>query len=183
MARRRGHGRGAAAGRRPDARGVARRGRPDGTRIAFAADRGRNHDLDGRSSIFVVDVASGDVTTIAGGNDALFSSPAWTLDGSRSSPWATGSRAASTAAACGASRPTARTRARAAGTDLLAASELKPDASMNSDVTIGEGARLVPSADGDHVLFRRRSREPTSCGGSRSTATTSRNGSPTTATT
>ena len=39
------------------------------------------------------------------------------------------------------------------GTDLLAESGLKPDAALNSDVTIGEGGYLVPGADGETVLF------------------------------
>ena len=39
------------------------------------------------------------------------------------------------------------------GVDLLARSELKPDAAMNSDVTLGEAPRLVPTADGRAVLF------------------------------
>ena len=41
---------------------------PDGTRIAFTANRQPHHDLDGRSSVFAVDVATGVVTTIAGGS-------------------------------------------------------------------------------------------------------------------
>ncbi len=127
---------------------------PDGKRIAFAANRRRDPDLDGRSSIFAVDVASGDITTIAGGNDAFFVEPTWTADGTaivaigdrfprvgyRSAVWrfaADGSESGSRG-----------------GTDLLTTSELKPDAAMNSDVTLGEGGRVFVAADGKHVLFR-----------------------------
>ena len=54
---------------------------PDGTRIAFTANRRPQPDLDGRSSVFVVDVASREVTTIVGGADTLFAGPTWTRDG------------------------------------------------------------------------------------------------------
>ncbi len=127
---------------------------PDGTRIAFTANRRRDPDLDERSSIFVVDVASGHVTTIAGGNDAAFVEPAWTADGA--SIVAVGDRFprggyragiwvfAADGSDAGAS----------GGTDLLATSELKPDAAMNSDVALGEGPRVFASADGKSVVFR-----------------------------
>jgi acylaminoacyl-peptidase len=127
---------------------------PDGTRIAFTANRRRDPDLEERQSIFAVDVATGAVTTVAGGNDAYFVQPAWTPDGStivaigdrfprvgfRSGIWrfaADGSEAGSKG-----------------GTDLLATSPLKPDAAMNSDVTLGENGRVFVTADGAHVLFR-----------------------------
>ena len=54
---------------------------PDGTRIAFSANRGRNHDLEERRGIYVVDVATGDVSVIAYGSDSVFFRPTWTQDG------------------------------------------------------------------------------------------------------
>ena len=55
---------------------------PDGTRIAFAANRRTDPDLHWRSGIYAVDVATGEVTTIAGGADATFTTPTWSRDGS-----------------------------------------------------------------------------------------------------
>ena len=140
--------------RGPHARGRARlvaRTAP-GSRSPPTA--GRTRTSTERSSVFAVDVATGDVTTIAGGPDAAFFSPTWTARRcARSSPSATGSRGSATGPGSGGSRPTARTRAGAAVRDLLARSELKPDAALNSDVTLGEGARLVPGGDGASVLF------------------------------
>jgi dipeptidyl aminopeptidase/acylaminoacyl peptidase len=126
---------------------------PDGTRIAFAANRRRDPDIDWRSMLYTVDVASGSVTAVAFGNDAVFMAPAWTRDGSgilaigdrfpragyRAGIWlfaADGSDAGPTG-----------------GRDLLATSELKPDAAMNSDITIGDAPRVVAAADGQHALF------------------------------
>ena len=126
---------------------------PDGTRIAFAANRHRDPDLVARSGIYVVDVATREVTTIAGGPDAGFGHPVWAPDGS--------------AIVClGERYPRAGYRAGIwrfaadgsdsgpdGGTDLLAGSDLKPDAGLTSDVTIGESATLRVTRDGRHVLF------------------------------
>ena len=126
---------------------------PDGTRIAFSANRSAHPDLHYRSSLFSVEVATGKVTTVASGASSVFSGPAWTPDGStivalgdrfprvgyRSGIWrfaADGSEAGP-----------------GGGTDLLADSELKPDAGMNSDIVSGEGGNLAVTADGHHVLF------------------------------
>ena len=126
---------------------------PDGTRIAFTANRRRHPDIDFRSMVFVADVATGKVTTIAGGDDAVFFNPVWLADGS--AVLVTGDRYPRVGYRTGIWRFAAdgSDAAKGGGTDLLAASELKPDAAMNSDVTIGEGTRLVPSVDGEHVLF------------------------------
>jgi len=126
---------------------------PDGTRIAFAANRRRDPDLALRSMVFVVDVATGAVTAVASGDDALVGSPAWTLDGS--SIVAIGERVPRGGYRTGIWRFAAdgSDAGKGGGTDLLATSELKPDAGMNSDVTLGEDARLAVSADGLSVLF------------------------------
>jgi dipeptidyl aminopeptidase/acylaminoacyl peptidase len=126
---------------------------PDGTRIAFSANRRRDWDLTSRFGIHVVDVASGDVSLIANGSDSIFLLPTWTRDGS--AVLALGDRWPRVGYRTGIWRFAAdgSENGRGQGTDLLAASELKPDAAMNSDVTLGEGPRLVPSADGRSVLF------------------------------
>ena len=126
---------------------------PDGTRIAFSANRGRDHDLEERRGIYVVDVATGDVSVIAYGSDSVFFRPTWTHDGA--SILAFGDRFPRAGYRTGIWRFAAdgSERAKGAGTDLLARSELKPDSAMNSDITLGEGPRLVPTADGKAVLF------------------------------
>jgi dipeptidyl aminopeptidase/acylaminoacyl peptidase len=126
---------------------------PDGTRIAFTANRHPQPDLHYRSMLYSVDVATGKVTTIAGGSDAHFYSATWSPDGK-------------TIVAIGGRHPRAEYRSgifrfaadgsdagSKGGTDLLAGSELKPDAGMNSDIVSGEDARLAFTADGHHVLF------------------------------
>lgn len=124
---------------------------PDGTRIAFAANRHPHADTHGRSSVFAVDVASGAVTTIAGGTDAAFRAPCWTRDGA--SVVALGGRFPRSEYRTGIWRFSADGSEADGGHDLLAASELKPDATMNSDVTLGEPAHLWATADGKGVLF------------------------------
>jgi dipeptidyl aminopeptidase/acylaminoacyl peptidase len=55
---------------------------PDGTRIAFTASRGRDHDLDYQFDVFVVEVATKRVTRITDGAGCAFGSAAWLPDGS-----------------------------------------------------------------------------------------------------
>ena len=126
---------------------------PDGTRIAFTANRRPQPDLDGRSSVFVVDVASREVTTIVGGADTLFAGPTWTRDGA--SILVTGERFPRGYYRIGiwAFAADGSDAGPGGGTDLLAESGLKPDAALNSDVTLGEGTRVIPAADGETVLF------------------------------
>lgn len=125
----------------------------DGSRIAFTANRRRHADVNFRSGVYVVDVASGRVTTVAGGDDALFTAPAWLPDGS--ALLALGERFPRGEYRTGIWRFAAdgSDAGPGGGLDLLAASELKPDAGMNSDVAIGEGPRILASADGAHALF------------------------------
>jgi dipeptidyl aminopeptidase/acylaminoacyl peptidase len=126
---------------------------PDGTRIAFAANRRRDHDLRYRLDIFVLDVEAGTTTAVTGGPDPAFFNPVWLPDGKsiaalggripanlyRSDVWvfaADGSDA----------EP-------GGGRNLTGEHDLMPGAAMNSDVTPGEAPRLVPSADGAWLTF------------------------------
>ncbi len=126
---------------------------PDGTRVAFVAEWGRDWDIAQRTQIAVVRVATGVVTPLTAGADASFGRPAWLPDGRhvvalggrvpanayRSDIWllaADGSGAVSRAEV-----------------NLSGRHDLEPGAGMNSDITIGEGPRLVPSADGAWVTF------------------------------
>ena len=69
--------------------------------------------------------------------------------------WASGSRAAATAPACGGSPPTASDARPGGGTDLLAASELKPDAGDEQRRDDRRGRRgSWRRRDGEHALFR-----------------------------
>ena len=126
---------------------------PDGTRIAFTANRRPNADLDGRSSVFVVEVATSEVTTITGGADAVFVHPTWTADGA--SILALGDRFPRAGYRTGIWRFAAdgSDAGRAGGLDLLATSELQPGATLNSDATLGEAPSLAPGGDGSSVLF------------------------------
>ena len=126
---------------------------PDGKRIAFSANRRRDHDLRYRLDVYVMDVDSGAETKITGRADPIFSNPTWLPDGRRlallggtipenayrSDIWlfaADGSDAGSDG-----------------GRNLSDEHDIMPGAAMNSDVTIGEGPRLVPSADGAWLTF------------------------------
>ncbi len=126
---------------------------PDGTRIAFSANRHRDPDLVTRSGIYVVDVATRAVTIVAGSSDALFDNPVWTPDGS--ALLALGDRSPRAVYRTGIWRFAAdgSDAGSEGGLDLLAGSELKADASMNSDVAVGETPRPAISGDGRHVLF------------------------------
>ena len=127
---------------------------PDGTRIAFMSNRRRDHDLRYRPDIHVVDVATRAVTPITAGPESNFWVPTWLPDGRtiaalgnhldgragrRNDIWlfaADGSDASATG-----------------GRNLSARHDLMPGSAMSSDVTRGEGARLVPTADGRGLLF------------------------------
>ena len=127
---------------------------PDGTRIAFVASRGRDHDLDYQHDVFVVEVASGRVTRITDGTHCTFGSPTWLHDGatlalvgnrlprgggSRNDIWlfpADGSEALP-----------------GGGRNLSGATDLMVGATMGSDVTPGEPLRLRLAPDGQHLLF------------------------------
>ena len=149
---------------------------PDGTRIAFTANRRPHPDLDARSAVFVVDVASRDVTAITAAPTPCSTARRGRATGPRSSPWAAGSRASTTAAASGASRPTARTPARAAGPTSSRRAASSPTRRSTATRPSARAPTSCRAPTARPCCSRRRSREPTSCGASRSTATTSRCG-------
>lgn len=127
---------------------------PDGTRIAFASNRRRDHDLAFRQAIHVVDVASRRLTAITAGPRSVYGLPTWMPDGtsiaalghrlegragSRNDIWlfaADGSEAGPSG-----------------GRNLSAEHDLMPGSSMNSDLTKSEVARLWPSPDGSAITF------------------------------
>jgi len=126
---------------------------PDGTRVAFTANRRRDHDLRFRMDVFVLDVESGRTTAVTGSPDPLFFNPVWLPDGEqlaafggripdnvyRSDIWvfnADGSDA----------EPNG-------GRNVTGRHDVMPGAAMNSDVTPGEPPRLVPSEDGAWLTF------------------------------
>ncbi len=127
---------------------------PDGKRIAFATNRRPDHDLLERSDIYVADAYSGDITAITAGPLSHFGTPAWLPDGhtvaalghrlpagsaSRNDIWlfaADGSDA----------RPDG-------GRNVSAEHDLMPGATMNSDVTVAEDARLAATSDGRWLVF------------------------------
>ena len=126
---------------------------PDGSRIAFSASRGRDHDLDWQFDVFVVEVATGAVTRVTDGRGCVFFSPTWLPDGqtlavlghryprgggSRNDVWlfaADGSDA----------HP-------GGGRNLSGRHDLMFGSGMGSDVVPSEEARLRVTPDGRHLL-------------------------------
>jgi acylaminoacyl-peptidase len=125
---------------------------PDGTRIAFTANRRPDRDIRERSDIYVLEVDSGRLTRITGGEDAVFSGPVWLPDGA-------------TIVALGARYPAVyRTdiwlfaadgsdAGARGGRNLSGRHDIMPASTMNSDVTLGEGPRVIPSPDGRWLTF------------------------------
>ncbi len=121
---------------------------PDGTRIAFSTNRRRDHDLRFRTDVYVLDVESREETRITGREEPAFGTPAWLPDGR-------------TVAVLGGTIPENAYRndiwlfaadgsdaTPDGGRNLSEPHDLMPGAAMNSDVTIGEGPRLVAADDG-----------------------------------
>jgi len=125
---------------------------PDGRRLALTTNPVRDADLFLASRIVVLDADSGGLTPVADRPDAAYFSPTWLPGGDR-------------IAVIGGTRPHVLYRqevrvfaadgseARTTGMDLTGDHDLMVAGAMNSDLTIGEGARLVPSPDGGSVLL------------------------------
>ena len=126
---------------------------PDGTRIAFATRINRDWDLFYRSDIVVVDVTSGRRTRITGGPEPIFFLPTWLPDGK--SIAALGGRLPHNGyrndiwlfAADG------KEATPDGGRNISGQHDIMPGSGMNSDITPGEGSRLIPSADGAWLSF------------------------------
>lgn len=124
---------------------------PDGSRLAFTTGGARLHDLLYRPRVVVVDVADGALTPVAEHREGVFFGPAWLPDGQ-------------SIAVIGGLLPHEPYRNEiwlfpadgsdpAGGRDLSSRHDIMPASTMNSDVTIGEGAGLRPTADGGAILF------------------------------
>ena len=113
---------------------------PDGTRIAFSADRRRDHDLAFRSDLYTIDVATREITAVTAGPKSFFTDPTWMPDGR--TIVALGHRFPSQRGVP--QRPLAvrggrlRCERRTAGRNLSGEHDLMPGSGMNSDVTIGD---------------------------------------------
>jgi len=127
---------------------------PDGRSITFCSNRRRDADLVGRSDVHVVDVETRAVTAITRGPRSVFSAPTWLPDGRTIA--ALGHRLEGRAgsrndiwlfAADGADATPS------AGRNLSARHDLMPRSGATSDVTIGEEAPLIASADGTWLHF------------------------------
>ena len=123
---------------------------PDGRRIAVISGRRRDDDLRSFARILAVDATSGAVTTLAEHPNGIFFAPAW-LPGGRE------------IAALGGDHPHVFYRSDIwlfpadgsdprGGRNLSGRHDLMPASSQNSDLTIGEDARLVPTPDGRAIL-------------------------------
>jgi len=127
---------------------------PDGTRIAFASNRRRDPDLAFRQAIHVVDVESRQVTAISGGPRSVFGIPAWLPDGTAIAALGHklegrgGSRNDIWVFAADGSEANA-----GGGRNLSARHDLMPGSAMNSDVTVGEVAKLWVAPDGRSITF------------------------------
>jgi dipeptidyl aminopeptidase/acylaminoacyl peptidase len=127
---------------------------PDGTRIAFAASRGRDHDLDYQFDVFVVEVATGLTTRVTDGAGCAFGTPTWLADGRTLAVvghrWPRGGGSRNDIWLFPADGSEAR---RGGGRNLSGPSDLMIGAGMGSDVTQGEATRLRLTPDGGHLLF------------------------------
>jgi len=126
---------------------------PDGSRIAFATRLNRDHDLDFRSDIVVVDVETGRRTRVTGGTESVFLAPAWLPDGKSLAVLGgrlpeNGYRFDIWLFAADESEATPR-----GGRNISDRHDIMPGSSMNSDITPVEAARLVASPDGAWLTF------------------------------
>jgi dipeptidyl aminopeptidase/acylaminoacyl peptidase len=124
---------------------------PDSSRIAVTTGARRYHDLFSVSRVLAIDVPTGHRTEVAAHPRGVYGSPTWLPDGK-------------TIAVLGGLAPEAYYRndiilfpadgsdARG-GRNLSGRHDVMPGSTMNSDITLGEGPRLVPTPDGRALLF------------------------------
>ena len=127
---------------------------PDGTRIAFSADRRRDHDLAFRSDLYTIDVKTRNTTAITAGPKSFFTDPTWMPDGR--TIVALGHRFPSHAASRNDLWLFAADGSDAnpeGGRNLSGEHDLMPGSGMNSDITIGDAIRVIPSQDGTWLTF------------------------------
>ncbi|MEO8272815.1 MAG: S9 family peptidase, partial [Chloroflexota bacterium] len=124
---------------------------PDGTRLAIETGRASAADLFYRPRVVVLDVASGRLTSVVEHPRGAFGAPAWLPDGH-------------SIAVLGGLLPHQPYRSEIwlfpadgsdprGGRDLSSRHDIMPGSSVSSDVTIGEGPRLIPTSDGRSILF------------------------------
>ncbi len=127
---------------------------PDGTRIAYVAQRGRDHDLDYQFDVFVVDVATGTPIRITDGSTCAFGNPAWLPGGATLAVaghrWPRGGGSRNDIWLFAADGSDAHP---GGGRNLSGASDLMFGAGMGSDVVPGEPSRIRVTPDGSHLLF------------------------------
>jgi dipeptidyl aminopeptidase/acylaminoacyl peptidase len=125
---------------------------PNSRRLAITTRNARNHDLQFRLRVLSLDVATGKATPVAEHPQAVFFSPCWLADGKsiaviggrlphqayRNDIWVF---------------PADGSDARG-GRDLSSRHDVMASASMNSDLTIGEGGALRLAPDGTSLLFQ-----------------------------
>ena len=127
---------------------------PDGGRIAYVTDRRPDRDHRWHSQLYVIDLATGEETRVTHAGHATFDHPTWLPDGRTLAalghryPARAGSRNdlwlfAGDGSDSGAS----------GGRNLSGRHDLMAAASMGSDLTPGESARLRVAADGRSITF------------------------------
>jgi dipeptidyl aminopeptidase/acylaminoacyl peptidase len=123
---------------------------PDGKRLAISTGPARDRDLRSGARVLSLDLASGRLTSVVDRPGGIFFSPAW-LD--NRTIVALGGDGRHAFYRFDLWRFPADGSGARAGENLSGRHDIMPASSMNSDVTIGEGARLFPIENGSAVLF------------------------------